>query len=900
MFQPLRDSLWLNFHSPTASATDDTNPRWSPDGKHITFISNRAGIGWDIYTVDSDGQNVTPITDTRTIKGDPTWSPDSSQIVFWEQQKGGNILLFKIDLATKRIQRLTNDGPHDGAPVWRADGSAIYFDSDRDGAWGVYQMGPNGETPTRVTLPNVNSGRASISPDNQHLIFVSDRDESDELYVMNLDGNTIESGLKRLTKDLDSDYAPSWQPALPPNAPTVIIAPVVAATPTQAVAAVSVGQAVANGVDISPIPLDTYLVNSGIRAWQDQNWKGSGRRVAVIDTAFGGLTDFESKNNIKIILPPDGSDGEYNNSDNHHGTEALEIIHAIAPEAQLYACRYEGTIEGLSKCSNWLIDKEQVHIINHSVGIPILPLNGTSKWAKLVDDAFSRNVIWINSSGNFQHSFLKTLFYDPDGNNMHEFVVNQQRDELLRVETVPYSGNIILAWLQPTGYGLPFDKNGNPTKVDFDLEIVSLADPTKILYSSIISQRTEPVDPDPQVFDEAGNQTYSDSTTNADSPSSEFVHVTAQEPFGIRIKNVGEHFSVDIQLALVAEYVKITDENVTKTVISPGDARYSITVGAVRGASSDLAVYSSYGADNRDYEKPDLVAPGEFILPDGQTFVGTSAAAPVMAGIATLYWQAQQQGGNRLADVIYPELIKLVSPPPSPIGYGKGIVHLPPPTISNITSDAGSPPTPKTVWPKSSAGATQPTRCVSAIPSRMAIGTRAYANFNLGLFVRAEPNTKASQLAKLLLGDSFTIVDGPVCNSALSWWKIQSDDGGFGWVGEGSDYYLIAPINLKRAELPITYNPDCPLAAPTQLKIGQRAVIGPAARGGVYFFRAEKAKYQIAGLEPGPEVQILGGPVCEGKQNLLRWYVRIIDGSWADSEGWVAESGTKERILIPK
>jgi len=60
-------------------------PDWSPDGSKLAF-TRRAGIANQIFVMDADGGNVTPLSDCTTCGegGDhsPTWSPDGSQIAF--------------------------------------------------------------------------------------------------------------------------------------------------------------------------------------------------------------------------------------------------------------------------------------------------------------------------------------------------------------------------------------------------------------------------------------------------------------------------------------------------------------------------------------------------------------------------------------------------------------------------------------------------------------------------------------------------------------------------------------------------------------------------------------------------------------------------------------------------
>ena len=52
----------------------DSDPVWSPDGRHITFSSNRDG-DYDIYVMDADGSNIVQLTDDSAVDFSPAWQP---------------------------------------------------------------------------------------------------------------------------------------------------------------------------------------------------------------------------------------------------------------------------------------------------------------------------------------------------------------------------------------------------------------------------------------------------------------------------------------------------------------------------------------------------------------------------------------------------------------------------------------------------------------------------------------------------------------------------------------------------------------------------------------------------------------------------------------------------------
>jgi TolB protein len=192
----------------TRLSSSDIRVAWpapSPDGTKIAFIRN-----YDLYIMDTNGSNVTRITETIWDETSPTWSPDSLQIMF-DSDQYGNYELFVYDLLDASFTRITDNSFDDYAPAWSPDGITIAFGSDRDGYSEIHAatLADIGN-PVRLTEnDNVDYG-ADWSPDGERLTFYSLRDDNPEpqIYIVN-----VESGeLIQLTDTEYANRAPDWSP----------------------------------------------------------------------------------------------------------------------------------------------------------------------------------------------------------------------------------------------------------------------------------------------------------------------------------------------------------------------------------------------------------------------------------------------------------------------------------------------------------------------------------------------------------------------------------------------------------------------------------------------------------------------------------------------------------------
>ena len=220
----------------TFNDSEDIFPTWSPDGTKIAFTSARIDGPWtyDIHLMDVARPNnvenkyppkaLTPDKLKGAINGSPDWSPTSDRIAF-ASTKDGDYEIYVMDTQGENVTQITFNELTDYLPQWSPDGTKIAFTSvAKDGNKQVLVV--NADDPAslrRVTSggcckPNGtfhDSSTATWSPDGKQIAFASSRDGNEELYIMDAAGENGRSGnVRRLTTNESVDWFPNWSPLL--------------------------------------------------------------------------------------------------------------------------------------------------------------------------------------------------------------------------------------------------------------------------------------------------------------------------------------------------------------------------------------------------------------------------------------------------------------------------------------------------------------------------------------------------------------------------------------------------------------------------------------------------------------------------------------------------------------
>jgi Tol biopolymer transport system component len=243
-FGTVRDLLFGERRTASAGA-----PAWSPDGRRIAFVTV-ACAQWcngplEAHVMNADGGGQRNLSREWGLEGAPAsifsagfpvWSPDWRRVAFVQERgvyrrypvhgRYSDIYVMNADGSGRR--RLTQSPQNDGDPVWSPDGGRLAFVRIRGGRADIYVVNADGSGLRRLAhaiafrpmsgAPSSGFGaNPAWSPDGRKIAFRSNRDGTDDIFVVNADG----SGLRNLTRRRADDRkrigwfspeGPLWSP----------------------------------------------------------------------------------------------------------------------------------------------------------------------------------------------------------------------------------------------------------------------------------------------------------------------------------------------------------------------------------------------------------------------------------------------------------------------------------------------------------------------------------------------------------------------------------------------------------------------------------------------------------------------------------------------------------------
>ncbi|MCP4357579.1 MAG: S9 family peptidase [Chloroflexi bacterium] len=180
-------------HQFTYGNQTDTRARWSPDGRHIAFLSNRKNEKqMQIHIIPFHGGEARPVTEIKGNFAGFEWSPNGTRFVAQFRQKDAEALEREEDEQKKKLGIVSR---HITSLSYKYNGEG-YLPQEK---WHIWTFDAGSGEGTQLTAGEFHETGPRWSPDGKQVLFVSNRhpqwelnQDETELYLIAAEGGEMQ------------------------------------------------------------------------------------------------------------------------------------------------------------------------------------------------------------------------------------------------------------------------------------------------------------------------------------------------------------------------------------------------------------------------------------------------------------------------------------------------------------------------------------------------------------------------------------------------------------------------------------------------------------------------------------------------------------------------------------